>query len=592
LKYALDGRERRKIMKVIRTTISILFLIFIAGYVYAADYYVQQSVGDDANPGDGWGAGHALATIGRGIELADANPGVDTIHVAAGTYNEHLNLVSDVTLLGGYPAAGGPTRDRMANPTYIDGGGTGRPVTINGVSNVTLDGFVIQNGFIEGRGGGIDIETSSSVTINDNAITNNTNANDWGGGIAVVASSITITNNDIKVNKTTGTNPSGGGLSFWLDCTGVVSGNNILGNTAGDNGGGIIIADCSGRVVQVRNNVISDNNADAGGGIAIGNALCVIDGNTIENNTATNFVGGGICVTGSGSNATIRNNAIKSNTCGDWGGGIALYGAGAVSITGNMIMGNTATGSNGCGGGISFFSTPGGSVTNNVITENGADSAGGGVCCGVSSPTMVNNTISGNQTSGSGGGIACIWSSVLTVLNTILWMDGPDEVYVDGDSNIDITYSDIQGGWTGEGNINADPLFVGFRDYHLQAGSPCIDAGTPSGAPPDDIEGNPRDEFPDMGAYEYQGVGTGSINGTVTDMAGNPIKFALVIAVLGETKVKAFTGSDGYYEIQDLEPGAYWVLCIKKSYKPGIRKAEVVAGEETTVNFKLREKPD
>ncbi len=39
--------------------------------------------------------------------------------------------------------------------------------------------------------------------------------------------------------------------------------------------------------------------------------------------------------------------------------------------------------------------------------------------------------------------------------------------------------------------------------YYLQDGSPCIDAGTADGAPSDDIEGNPREGLPDMGAYEY-----------------------------------------------------------------------------------------
>jgi hypothetical protein len=32
----------------------------------------------------------------------------------------------------------------------------------------------------------------------------------------------------------------------------------------------------------------------------------------------------------------------------------------------------------------------------------------------------------------------------------------------------------------GEGNINADPLFVGALDFHLQSGSPAIDAGNPA----------------------------------------------------------------------------------------------------------------
>jgi len=242
-------------------------------------------------------------------------------------------------------------------------------------------------------------------------------------------------------------------------------------------------------------------------------------------------------------------------------------------------------------------------IINNIISGNLAN-IGGGIACDFryGSPTIINNTISGNSAN-IGGGIACEDDSFPTVLNTILWADSPDEIYVDASSEINITYSDIQGGLPGDGNINVDPLFVDVvgGDYHLNDYSPCIGAGimTPD-VPNTDIEGNPRPNppgsNPDIGAYENP-LGeplsvSGSINGTVTDMAGNPIKLALVIAVLGETKEKAFTDSEGYYEILNLKPGTYWVLCIKKGYKAGIKKAEVVAGEETTVDFKLSPKPD
>ena len=90
----------------------------------------------------------------------------------------------------------------------------------------------------------------------------------------------------------------------------------------------------------------------------------------------------------------------------------------------------------------------------------------------------------------------------------------------------EITYSCIQNGWVGEGNLEADPLFVdplgpdgaaGTDDdnLRLQPGSPCIDAGTNSptgGLPAEDPDGSPRvldgdgdgEAVVDMGAYEYR----------------------------------------------------------------------------------------
>lgn len=51
--------------------------------------------------------------------------------------------------------------------------------------------------------------------------------------------------------------------------------------------------------------------------------------------------------------------------------------------------------------------------------------------------------------------------------------------------------------------INQDPKFVDANkwDFHLQAGSPLINAGTPI-AISDDLEGKPRSGVPDIGCYE------------------------------------------------------------------------------------------
>jgi len=71
------------------------------------------------------------------------------------------------------------------------------------------------------------------------------------------------------------------------------------------------------------------------------------------------------------------------------------------------------------------------------------------------------------------------------IANSILW-DGGDEIWNNDGSTIRIIFSDVEGGWPGRRNIDADPLFVGgpLGDYYLsQRGcgqpedSPCIDAG-------------------------------------------------------------------------------------------------------------------
>ena len=75
-----------------------------------------------------------------------------------------------------------------------------------------------------------------------------------------------------------------------------------------------------------------------------------------------------------------------------------------------------------------------------------------------------------------------------------------DSIYLAGGENVTtITYTNIEMGWFGVGNIDFDPLFTFPENnyFTLQAGSPCINAGTI-------IEGIEYfGAAPDMGAYEY-----------------------------------------------------------------------------------------
>jgi hypothetical protein len=82
-----------------------------------------------------------------------------------------------------------------------------------------------------------------------------------------------------------------------------------------------------------------------------------------------------------------------------------------------------------------------------------------------------------------------------------------------------VTYSDVQGGWSGDGNIDEDPVFLDASrgNHHLLRQSPCIDAGSNVAVPSSvttDFDGHWRvvdgnrdgNAIVDMGAYEYQTV--------------------------------------------------------------------------------------
>ena len=73
--------------------------------------------------------------------------------------------------------------------------------------------------------------------------------------------------------------------------------------------------------------------------------------------------------------------------------------------------------------------------------------------------------------------------------NCILWENKTQEIFNEDENSVPtVSYSCIQGGYEGTGNIDADPLFVNApADLRLSAESPCIDAGTSEGAPERDM---------------------------------------------------------------------------------------------------------
>jgi parallel beta-helix repeat protein len=171
-------------------------------------------------------------------------------------------------------------------------------------------------------------------------------------------------------------------------------------------------------------------------------------------------------------------------------------------------------------------------LVNCLIAGNGGDgvemwAAKSGRVVVYNFATIAHATIVGNRRYGIQGGKPI-------VVNTIVYANAIDgqSTQIQGDAPV-VEYCDVQGGYPGPGNLDADPNFVkhGYwaspadpnqpaapgdatalwmhGDYHLSASSPCIDAGdthiTEDVVVPRDIDGQPRPTGarPDIGCDEF-----------------------------------------------------------------------------------------
>ncbi len=222
---------------------------------------------------------------------------------------------------------------------------------------------------------------------------------------------------------------------------------------------------------------------------------CVFDGNE-----ATEF--GGAMYSISHTDATVQSCVFMDNVA-QYGAGMYNNGVDFVTVRSCAFSGNEAT----YGGAIYVTQSQSLTAVNSNFLENEADYGGAMEIGQQTLATVSNCTFTGN-TSDHGGAIRSR-ATRLTVTNCILWGNGGE--IIDFNSGTIVTYSNVQGGWPGAGNIDADPLFVNApADVSIRSASPCIDSGTDTSAAQygtviDDILGTPRPQRRgyDMGAYEF-----------------------------------------------------------------------------------------
>ncbi len=261
-----------------------------------------------------------------------------------------------------------------------------------------------------------------------------------------------------------------------------------------------------------------------------GNANAVVSSTTFINNQPGAIYNGD-------SSPTIRNCDFYGNSS-DSGGAIRNVGIGAQpTISNSLFDGNAATGNGGAisnegaqplveycvfarntglsGGALSNTGAADPVILNSLFMENTAAGLGGAVYSFESTGTIINCTLAHNQ-AGNTGGVANDkgHGGGPNIINSILWYNSTPQIYNGPSSKTTVTYSDVQGGYPGTGNIDQDPAFVDTSsgNYALGTGSPCIDAGSNAAVTvPVDLAGNPRiadgdgnaSAVVDMGAFEF-----------------------------------------------------------------------------------------
>jgi hypothetical protein len=365
-------------------------------------------------------------TIQAGINSANSG---DIIIVDEGLYYENINFKGKAITVASYFLI--DSNESHVQNTIIDGS---QPLSPDTASVVV---------FLNGE------DTTSVLcgfTITGGIGTHDSEFPSWareGGGIYTSGSGAKITNNIITGN------------------TGIqsVTGYYFLG------GAGICASPAlEGKNLIIQNNVISNNyleseNYSYGAGIALWpDAYTLISNNIISNNNHLSQYaeGGGIYInTGAGVQPKIINNYIYDNS--------------AIS-QGSSTLGG--------GGGIYIYSNS--TILKNNLVVNNHSTEGGGITIDNSyDVNLENNTILNNTALGLGGGIRILNSST-NIVNNIVWGNYGEGIE-DQISGLvqNVTYSDVQGGYSGNGNISEDPIFADSVYFSMYQGSPCTDAGNP-----------------------------------------------------------------------------------------------------------------
>ncbi len=270
-------------------------------------------------------------------------------------------------------------------------------------SRITLsDGSLLRNA--ADWGGAAHLSEGSSLKMTSVSVSENAGAFAGGGVVAQDGARVTVSDSLFDCN----TSMYGGALHAGDGATITLTGSTLSRNHATEDGGALYVGFAP---LAITGSLISENIAGGcGGGLGIvfGAEAVLIEGTTIESNTAA-LDGGGLMLSGDpDSSAELRSTVITGNTAGERGGGAAIS-CHTLLIDGCTVSSNTA--SQDSGGGLHIADATA-TIRDTTIEWNSAR-AGGGVTCTSGVLTVVYSTIESNRAQADGGGVYVTGSGVL-----------------------------------------------------------------------------------------------------------------------------------------------------------------------------------
>ena len=309
---------------------------------------------------------------------------------------------------------------------------------------------------------------------------------------------------------------------------------------------------------------------------------------------------------------------MEAKTATGGGGGISEFASNGINIVNCNFIGNTAQG----GGGLDTSGIGECTVVSSSFIGNESTTYGGGIQSGSPNLALINCRLSNNVASWLGGAVTMLYADqqpamfvncmidnnttyagatvsihgtvatefinttimnnfglgisvegwkgqYVNIHNCVIWGNEPISISVDGEIDVDVQYSDIEGGWTGKGNFSEDPQITFTDDSVMMSEtSPCIDGGSKAMLPTDtydlDFDGDITEPLPidflgkdriaglqvDVGAIEHHVPScVGDLN---ADAIINVTDLLIVIGYWGSADATADINQDGIVDISDL----------------------------------------